>query len=138
MSLFDKLKEDRIAAFKAKETIKRDLLGVLLGESSKESKEPDDIKIIATIRKFIKGCDEIISLDPLSTNGTVASIEKDILESYLPKQLTDSEIKDIINSNFIDKSKISIGEVMRFFKDNYEGCYNGSVVSKITTDIFRG
>ena len=56
MSLFDKLKEDRIAAFKAKETIKRDLLGVLLGESSKESKEPDDIKIIATIRKLVHMC----------------------------------------------------------------------------------
>lgn len=135
MSLFDKLKEDRIAAFKAKETIKRDLLGVLLGESSKESKEPDDIKIIATIRKFIKGCDEIIDIDPLSVNGTTASIEKDILQSYLPKQLTEDEINDIISSNF---TEFSIGEVMRFFKEKYEGCYNGAIVSKIVTKKFRG
>lgn len=138
MSLFVKIKEDRINAFKLKETIKRDLLGVLLGEASKEVKEPDDAKVIAAIKKLIKSCNEIIDIDPLSVKGTAASIEKDILESYLPKQLTEVEINDILSKVIVPDANISIGEVMRYFRENHEGMYDGGLVSKLAMKIFRG
>lgn len=138
MSLFVKIKEDRINAFKLKETIKRDLLGVLLGEASKEVKEPDDAKVIAAIKRLIKSCNEIIDIDPLSVKGTAASIEKDILESYLPKQLTEVEINDILSKVIVPDANISIGEVMRYFRENHEGMYDGGLVSKLAMKIFRG
>lgn len=138
MSLFDRIKDDRINAFKLKETIKRDLLGVLLGEASKEVKEPDDAKVIAAIKRLIKSCNEIIDIDPLSVKGTAASIEKDILESYLPKQLTEVEINDILSKVIVPDANISIGEVMRYFRENHEGMYDGGLVSKLAMKIFRG
>lgn len=138
MSLFVKIKEDRINAFKLKETVKKDLLGVLLGEASKEVKEPDDAKVIAAIKRLIKSCNEIIDIDPLSVKGTAASIEKDILESYLPKQLTEVEINDILSKVIVPDANISIGEVMRYFRENHEGMYDGGLVSKLAMKIFRG
>lgn len=138
MSLFNRIKEDRIIAFKAKENVKKDLLGVLLGEASKEAKEPDDTKVIASIKKLIKSCNEIIDIDPSGRKGIDASIEKDILEHYLPKQLTEKEINDILSKIIVPDANISIGEIMRYFRENHEGMYDGGIVSKLAMKIFRG
>lgn len=138
MSLFDRIKDDRINAFKLKETVKKNLLGVLLGESAKETKEPDDAKVIASIKKLIKSCNEIIDIDPLGNKGIQASIEKDILETYLPKQLTEKEINDILSKIIVPDTNISIGEIMRYFRENHEGMYDGGLVSKLAMKIFRG
>jgi hypothetical protein len=138
MSLINKLKEDRITSFKLKDHVRKNLLGVLISEASKDNKEPEDSVVISSIKKLIKNCNEIINIDPLNSQGIKASIEKNILESYLPKQLTESEINDILSKIIVPNANISIGEVMRYFKENHEGTFDGSLVSKLTTKIFRG
>ena len=142
MSLFIKIKEDRVNAFKAKEQIKKDILGVLLGEASKEVKEPDDAKVIAAIKKLIKSCNECIinseRIKDVKSFIDKAEKEIEILNYYLPKQLTEVEINDILSKVIVPDANISIGEVMRYFRENHEGMYDGGLVSKLAMKIFRG
>ena len=62
--LFEKLKNDRITAFKLKENIKKDLLGCVIGESSKDNKNPEDSKVISVIKKFIDNAKMILDNKP--------------------------------------------------------------------------
>ena len=57
--------------------------------------------------------------------------QKSILEAYLPKQLTEEEIRKIISS-LEDKS---IPSVMKHFKANYQGMVDNSLVSKIAKEF---
>lgn len=126
--LIDKIKADRIAAFKAKENTKKDLLGVLIGDATKEEKIPSDDKVISTIKKFINNIDSTICLDNIDNDVYLKlSIEKEILKNYLPKQLSKMEIEKLVTGfNFQN-----IGECQKWFKENCAGTYDGKLVSEV-------
>jgi uncharacterized protein YqeY len=53
--------------------------------------------------------------------------EQEFLNSLLPKMMSTEELSSIVDSlNFK-----SIGEYMKYFKDNYSGKYDGKELSKI-------
>ncbi len=58
--------------------------------------------------------------------------EMNIMEEYLPKQLSEQEIKDIVFS-LVVKSDVpcNMGIVMKYFKENYSGQYDGKMVSTV-------
>lgn len=135
--LFDKLKQDRIQAMKERNYIIKDLLGTLIGECSKETKEPTDDKVIATIKKFIKNTEECLKyisdsdkLNPLCKEMN----ELIILESYLPKQMTEEEIRGNIELLKL-AGNTNIGMIMKSFKDLYENEYDGATVSRIAKEL---
>lgn len=55
--------------------------------------------------------------------------EIEILEYYLPKQLTDFELEEIINSLIKDGS--DKGAIMKYLKDNVAGQYDGKKAASI-------
>ena len=57
--------------------------------------------------------------------------QEKLIAKYLPKQLSEDEIRDIINS-LEDKS---IPNVMKHFKTNYAGQVDMGVVNKIARSI---
>ena len=131
--IFDNLKKDVIKAMKSGETLKRDLLRTLCGDCSKMTKEPDDAACIATIKSFLKKIDNEVlpHLEEHSTSWDKAMNEKIILESYLPKQLDEAAIRTILDP-FKGKG---LGVAMKHFKDNYEGQYDGKLVSTLAREI---
>lgn len=140
--LFEKLKLDRIQAMKDKDVIKKDLLGTLIAEASKEVKEPADDKVIATIKKFIANLKQITGMGNIGQlEALLAKTQKEIaiLESYMPKQLSEFELEQIIK-NLYKKSMdnpsepyvfITMGEVMKHLKENYAGLYDGKLANEI-------
>lgn len=135
--LIDTIRLDRIMALKQKDTLIKDLLGTLIGECSKETKEPTDDKVIATIKKFIKNTEECLKyisdsdkLNPLCKEMN----ELIILESYLPKQMTEEEIRGNIELLKL-AGNTNIGMIMKSFKDLYEGEYDGATVSRIAKEL---
>ena len=58
--------------------------------------------------------------------------EMNVMEEYLPKQLSEQEIKDIVLS-LVVKSDVpcNMGIVMKHFKENYSGQYDGKMVSTV-------
>lgn len=129
--LIETIRKDMQDAKRNKETIKANLLSTLYAEiftqskSGKEMTEEDEIKII---RKFIKNADETLSFGVTEDAKKKLEEEKNILEAYLPKQLTKDEI-DTIVSKLVSEGK-GMKDIMPFFKENYSGRYDGKTVSE--------
>lgn len=130
--LIDKIRSDMQKAKIAKETVKANLLSTLYAEiftqskSGKEMNEDDEFKII---RKFIKNADETLSFDLTEEAKGKLIEEKKILEAYLPAQLSKEEIEKIV-TQLISEGK-TMKEIMPFFKEKYNGLYDGRTVSEL-------
>ena len=128
--MIDKLRADRMQARKDGAKIKTSILTTLLGEVETNLKRDPKFDVIKLIKKFVKNNEETLerATDKVAIN--ILKTEIQILSEYLPKQLTEDDIRVIISD--INKSEINnIGIIMKHFKENYSGRYDGSVVSKI-------
>lgn len=133
MSLFEKIKSDRIIAMNQKQTLKKDLLGTLISDCCKETKIPDDIKIISTIKKYIENNNDILAYNLSIVTASKLCDEIDILTEYLPQQLTELEIRLIVEFQLINTT--NLGSIMKHFKENYTGRYDGKIVSIIAKEL---
>ncbi len=119
-------------AKKNKDTLKANLLSTLyaelftLSKNGKELTEEDEIK---AIKKFIKNADETLTLDIPDEQKIKFKSEKEILELYLPQQLGKDEIEKIVSS-MLAEGKI-MKDIMAYFKENYQGRYDGKTVNEI-------
>ena len=110
------------------------LLGVILGEIDRlpipRTQSPTEDQIYAIVKKLYEGAELLASKD-LSEE---AKIEYAYLKDYIKQQLSSEEIIKIITSlktNF----NCNIGLVMKYFKDNYSGQYDGKLVSQIAKEV---
>ena len=131
MKLIEKINIDFMEAYKAKEMAKKDFLGVLRTEVTKESKEPEDAIVINKIKSMIKNAEATNSL---------SVFELSILNSYLPTQMSDETLRHRI-LNYIEVTKLEgakdMGKVMAFLKSNFDGQYDGKRASEITRQILK-
>jgi uncharacterized protein len=129
MKLISRINEDFMLAYKAKEMEKKDFLGVLKTEVTKESKTPEDGYVVGKIKSMIKNAE--------STNS-LSEMELTILNDYLPKQMEVDEIKqivvDFVNENNINSPK-EMGKVMSYLKTNFDGQYDGKVASNLIKEV---
>ena len=129
--LIETIRKDMQDAKRNKETVKANLLSTLYAEiftqskSGKEMTEDDEIKII---RKFIKNADETLSYQVSDDTKKKLEEEKQILEGYLPKQMSKDEIDTVVDK-LISEGK-TMKDIMPFFKENYNGRYDGRAVSE--------
>ena len=130
--LIEKIRHEMQEAKKNKEVLKANLLSTLyaeiftLSKSGKELTEDDEIRII---KKFVKNIDETLALEITEEQKTRLNSEKEILESYLPKQLGKEETEKIVDE-MISQGKV-MKDIMAYFKENYTGRYDGRTVSEI-------
>ena len=133
--LVDKIKQDMITAWKAGETAKKETLSFLLSKIKNRAIElkvevlPDG-DVLSIIQKSLKELqDEGEGYWKTGNAEKYDAIthQKRLLASYLPKQLTDAEIKAEIDK-LEDKS---IPSIMKYFKTNFNGQVDMAVVSRI-------
>lgn len=115
--------KEKIIEYRNNNRETRVLLGVVLGEFERIEKEKDravkeitDIEAINVVKKLINSNIECGELE-----------ENKVLELFIPKQMTEQEISDVIST----KGFNSIGECMGYFALNYKGLYNGKIVSSL-------
>ena len=135
--LIDEIKKDNVQAMKDHDSVARAIFGVVMNkvllnsiELKKDGKEQADSDVVQIIQKTIKELKEERENYIKVKNETEAeNITKqiDIISKYLPKMMTEDEIKSVINS-LEDKS---IPSVMKHFKANYAGKVDMSLVNKI-------
>lgn len=138
--LIDELKKAQMEALKTKDTLKRSVLQIVTGkvklaEIEKRTKnEPiTDDDVLLVINKVIKELDEeILAFKNANRTEKVEelTLQKQILEAYLPAKLTEEEIKEIINS-LEDKS---MPNIMKHFKLNYLGKCDMKLVNKLANE----
>jgi uncharacterized protein YqeY len=119
--LIDTIRADRLVAMKARDELRKNLLGTLFAAATRESKTPDDASVFRTIRSFIKSLDETIAaLKDRDSSGQQR--EKDILEGYLPAGLSADELAAAIGeivSALPDRSPRAMGQVMAQLKSRF-------------------
>ena len=135
--LVDELSRANIEALKARDQVARAIYSVLIAkykafaiELKAQGKEATDADLVKIITKTIKELDEEKeSYEKAGRSEEVKNIltQKSLIEKYLPKLMSEEEIKKVIAS-LEDKSMPS---VMKHFKMNYDGKVDMSLVSKI-------
>ena len=135
--LINELEKANIEALKNKDKTARAVLSVVINkyrvnaiELKAQGKEATDADVVKVINKVVKELDEEkAGYEKLGRMDDVKAIDeqKAIIEKYLPKLMSEDEIRKIIAS-LEDKSMPS---VMKHFKMNYDGKVDMSLVSKI-------
>lgn len=111
--------KDEIICYRNNNPEYRTLLGTVIGELDRITKNPTDEQVVRVIKKMIEDNCEIDSLESKEENF--------VLSKFLPSQLSENQIKDII----LEQQFKSIKDCMQYFKDNYIGKYDGKLVSKL-------
>jgi uncharacterized protein YqeY len=109
------------------------LLGVLLGEIDRlpipRTQSPTEDQIYAIVKKLYEAAKEMREMTP------EADQEYMYLKDYIKQQLGCSEIEVIIADLILQQPNANIGLVMKYFKDNYSGQYDGKLVSQIAKEV---
>lgn len=106
-----------LQARKDKNETAKGLLSTLIGDIEKieinTKKEASDAEVTQCVNKLLKGVNEVLKFKP---EDKQALEEKEILEQFLPKMLTEAEIEDIIQIETL-KGATTVGDIMKVFKD---------------------
>jgi len=116
-TLIEKINKDFMDAYKAKDMDRKNFLGLVKGEVTKDSKEPSDKEVTKALKKFEKSLQSAIEAN--STRdvqpGWNETNELNIIQSYLPKQMSEEEI-DAKLKEVVDGGASHIGQIMGAFK----------------------
>lgn len=129
MKLIDKISKDFTEAYKAKDMQRKNFLGVIKTEVTKESKTPEDSYVISKLKSMVKNAEATNSL----TNEELL-----VIEEYLPTQMSEDILRAKIGG-FIMKESLSgmkdMGKIMGYLKANFDGEYDGKLASTITKEL---
>ena len=126
MSLKEQITEDMKTAMRAKETARLGTIRLLLAAMKQrevdERIELTDADVIGVIEKMLKQRRDSIAAYESAKRTDLADIEKfevSVLQTYLPKQLSEDEIKAILDKVVVDTGAASMqdmGKVMAAIK----------------------
>lgn len=150
MTLIEKIRADQLDARKAlrNETVtsrvRADLLTTLIGEAEavgkNEGRAPTDAEVVAMIKKFLKSAREtMVAL--VKSNSPCTQINEvdrtiEILEEYLPSQMSEQDLADFFNSCSIAEPALNMGGAMALLKQRRPGLYDGKMASTVARAIF--
>ena len=131
-TLLQKIKEDQVAARKGGDKFEATVLTTLLGEAGPSgTQEVTDEDVQGTVVKFIKNIEGVIGFTHSSDTQAKMRREVEILEKYLPKQLTEDELRVIIVNYIKYHHCDTVGDVMKMLKQEYDKRYDGRTASQI-------
>jgi len=147
MSLKEKLADDFKAALKNKDNIRKSVITMIraaIKQYEVDNKvEIDDDKIIQIISKQVKQKrDAIVEFNKGKRQDLVdeTNNEIQILMEYLPKQLTEEEVREIVNES-INKLNAQgpkdMGKVMQDVMPKVKGKADGKLVSSIVKELLN-
>ena len=137
--LIDEIKKAKMIAMKEKDSDARAIYDIIANkyllasiELIEKGTEISDVDMLKIIQKTIKELDdEKSSFEAAGRDVSSFIHQKEVLQKYLPKMLTEEEIKEEI-LKLDDKS---IPSVMKHFKTNFAGKVDMGLVSKIAKSI---
>lgn len=141
MALLQRIQSDALAARKRQDKLASSLLVTLGSEAAmvgkNDNRDTTDAETEAVIRKFLKGINEVLNIRP---QDKVALAEKAMLESYLPKQMSEDELKEALLevAKALNLDKISpkdTGALMKGLSAKYAGRYQGGQASALIKNL---
>lgn len=95
--LIKTLKEQMFAAMKAKNNVEKEVLRTVIGEVTSTGADPDDARVLATLKKLVKSNQETLSASADAEQKTTLQQEIDILNRFLPQSLSVEQICEALD-----------------------------------------
>ena len=141
------LRKDNMKAMKEHDTLTKGVLSLVISAIALAEKEAghtlEKNDELAYIQREIKQTNETIESIPENREDLKEEAQKKLklLSSYLPKQITEDEIQQIIEGIVQEKGleplKRNQGPVMREILDKYKGQTDGKTVNRILSTILH-
>ena len=145
--LLIELRKANMQAMKDHDTVKKGVLSLVISSIALAEKEDGKTltreEELTFIQKELKQTRESLTETPADRTDLIEKTKKkiEILESYLPRQLTEEEIKTAIESILTEKGlepvKKSQGVVMKEIMAKYKGQTDGKTVNKVLSTILK-
>lgn len=144
MKLVDKVNEDIKTAMLAKEKEKLEAIraiksAILLAQTSGEAQTEDsDIKLLQKLVKQRRESAEIYKGQGRADLVDKETFEADIIETYLPAQLSDEELEKIIRAAMLEVNALSVrdmGNVMKAANPLVAGKADGKRISEMVKKL---
>lgn len=128
MNLQAKIKSDLVAAMKAKDEEKRNILRVIMGEFGRQAeKDISDADVIKIVKKLVKSEKEVLQRSgEQSANRFI-----EVAEGYLPSMADEAEIKAWIAENIDFAQFNNKMQAMRPIMQHFGANADGNLVKKI-------
>lgn len=147
MNLSEKIRKDMLDAVKAKDVVKIDILKMVLASLKnaqiEKGEELDENEQESILRKEAKKLKDAYQEYVEADRKDLAQKEKDqlnILEEYLPKLMSDSEIKDFVIKKVEEldaQGPKDIGKVMGAVMKELQGKADGTLVNNIVKEVLN-
>lgn len=147
MTLLTVLRKDKMQALKEKDTIRNGVCSLLIsaiGLATKEKGEDlSEEEALKFVQRELKQEKDSLSQTPIERIDLIEASKKkiEIIEGYLPKQLTHDEIKtailSILEEKNLEKSNKSKGIIMKEMMAAYAGKTDGKSVNAVLSDLLK-
>lgn len=139
--IVEEIKKANVQALKDKNVVLRNIYSVVLNkimlesikkrEKGEEITDPDVVQILQkTIKELTEEKENYLKVSNMVEAGNI-DVQIDCLKGYLPEMLSEEKIKEII-LGLEDKS---IGSVMKFFKQEYNGKCDMNTVRNVLANL---
>ncbi len=148
MTLRDKLQKDWVLATKNKDKVRASTISMvkaalLLEDKNGQGRELQDEDVTQVIAKEVKKRREaLLEFEKASREDLISQTKEEIevLISYLPKQLNEDEIKELVKNKIIELKADGIkdlGKVMKEITPIVRGKADTKLVSDIVKDLLN-
>lgn len=100
-------------------------------------RETKDDEVIALIKKFIKGIDECLQYATNKDTYHDYLNEKNLLEKYLPKQMSEEDLKVAITIFATAHDQATKADIMKYLKSAFAGQYDGKMASTTVDEYLK-
>lgn len=145
--LLTQLRKDNMQAMKEKDNLKKGVLSLVISAIALAEKESKEVLSkedeLTYVQRELKQTRETLAETPEDRTDLLEETKKkiEILESYLPQQLSEEEIKQaieaIIQEHNLPLEKKSQGIIMKEMMAKYKGQTDGKTVNKVLGTILQ-
>lgn len=138
--LFEKMQKESLEARKNRDMVRAGVLTTAIAQVKAIAiddghRAPTDADVVKVVRQFLKACEENLALAAQgkmdAQRAEQYKIEKEVLLSYLPQQMSAEELKAAIKKS----GAKNIGEAMKYLKANHDGEYDGKLASQVAKEV---
>lgn len=141
------LRKENMQAIKDHDKLKKSVLSLLISAIALAEKESGSTltkeEELVYVQKELKQTEESLAETPVSRQDLIDENNQkiDLLKSYLPRQLSEEEIKQaietIMQENNLEPVKKSQGPIMKEMMNRFKGQTDGRLVNKVLSSILH-
>jgi len=138
--LTDKMK----LAMKAHDQVRLDAIRMMISSikyALVDKPEMSEEDVVAVLTKEAKKRRESVEAYKAGGRQELADREQfelNLIEEYLPKMMSEDEVRQVVSSKLQDKEGIGIGEAMKIVLAELKGKADGGVIARVVKDTLQG